>query len=93
MLDRTWDGQPVASEPPWGASVIVYRRRPDLEVLLLHRAHEGPSPEAACPLDANVRLSHEHDRMEWVVPAIASARSLPASVGVRFEHLERLLAR
>jgi 8-oxo-dGTP pyrophosphatase MutT (NUDIX family) len=39
-MDTTWDGLPVARDWPRGASVVV--RRPDGEVLLLHRAHEGP---------------------------------------------------
>jgi 8-oxo-dGTP pyrophosphatase MutT (NUDIX family) len=36
---RTWDGVPRAREKPYGATVVVRRRG---EVLLLHRAHEGP---------------------------------------------------
>ncbi len=40
--DRTtWDGLPVADEPPFGAMVVVYRRSPD-RLLMLHRAHHGP---------------------------------------------------
>lgn len=38
----TWDGLPIAAEPPYGASVIVYRRSP-AQLLLLHRAHYGPA--------------------------------------------------
>lgn len=40
-LETTWDGEPVSPEPPFGASVIVVRRRPRFEVLMLHRAHQG----------------------------------------------------
>lgn len=41
-MERTWDGQPIAEEPPFGASVVVYRRRAGaLEFLVLHRAHGG----------------------------------------------------
>jgi 8-oxo-dGTP pyrophosphatase MutT (NUDIX family) len=36
---RTWDDRPISREKPYGATVVV--RRGD-EVLLLHRAHEGP---------------------------------------------------
>jgi 8-oxo-dGTP pyrophosphatase MutT (NUDIX family) len=42
---RTWDGQEIAPEPPFGATVVVYREMPELEVLLLHRAHRGPDYE------------------------------------------------
>jgi aminoglycoside 6'-N-acetyltransferase len=37
--ERTWDGQPVAAEPPHGASVVV--RRASGGYLVLHRAHLG----------------------------------------------------
>jgi 8-oxo-dGTP pyrophosphatase MutT (NUDIX family) len=40
----TWDGLPVSDEPPYGATVVVFRRgRAGLELLLLHRAHHGPA--------------------------------------------------
>lgn len=41
---RTWDGQPISKEPPYGAMIVVYRRTtgPAPEFLLLHRAHNGP---------------------------------------------------
>lgn len=43
---RTWDGQPIAPESPFGATVVVYRRMDaGVEYLLLHRAHEGPEYE------------------------------------------------
>ncbi len=38
---RTWDGQPISPVPPFGATVVVYRRTPELAILLLHRAHHG----------------------------------------------------
>ncbi len=42
----TWDGQPRAAEPPFGAAVIVYRRcTAGREFLLLHRSHAGPDYE------------------------------------------------
>src|SRR5687768_10625687 len=50
---HTWDGLPIADDPPHGASVIVYRRTDSgLEFLVLHRAHHGPDYEgdwAWCP--------------------------------------------
>lgn len=44
MVRQTWDGQPIAPDEPHGSAVMVRRRTPDgsVEVLLLHRAHEGP---------------------------------------------------
>lgn len=42
----TWDGKPIAASPPFGATVVVYRTAQQApEVLLLHRAHEGPDFE------------------------------------------------
>jgi 8-oxo-dGTP pyrophosphatase MutT (NUDIX family) len=42
----TWDGQPIANEPPYGATVVVYRAAPHgPEFLLLHRSHHGPDFE------------------------------------------------
>jgi 8-oxo-dGTP pyrophosphatase MutT (NUDIX family) len=38
---HTWDGLPRATEPPFGCLVVVYRRSPQLEILLLHRANQG----------------------------------------------------
>jgi 8-oxo-dGTP pyrophosphatase MutT (NUDIX family) len=39
---RTWDDRPISRERPYGATVVVHRGD---EVLLLHRAHEGPGYE------------------------------------------------
>lgn len=45
-LDRTWDGLPVSPDPPYGATVVVYRRQGGGVVyLILHRAHRGPGYE------------------------------------------------
>ena len=42
-LRTTWDGLPISEEPPFGATVVVYRHNgARLEILLLHRAHHGP---------------------------------------------------
>jgi 8-oxo-dGTP pyrophosphatase MutT (NUDIX family) len=39
---RTWDGREVAGEPPFGATVAVWRERDGVrEWLVLHRAHHG----------------------------------------------------
>src|SRR5689334_8450153 len=41
--DITWDGLPIAQEPPFGAVVVVFRDGGSgCELLLLHRAHSGP---------------------------------------------------
>ena|SRR5688572_1650857 len=46
MIVRTWDGLPVSPEPPYGATVVVFRQTVDgPELLMLHRAHEGPEYE------------------------------------------------
>ncbi len=43
---HTWDGLPMAKEPPFGASVVVFRRgRSGIEILMLHRSHNGPDYE------------------------------------------------
>ncbi|HEY8552705.1 MAG TPA: NUDIX domain-containing protein [Thermaerobacter sp.] len=42
---HTWDGLPVSPEPPFGATVVVYRCGAVQEFLLLHRAHRGPDFE------------------------------------------------
>ena len=45
MSERTtWDGLPIAEDFPNGATVVVWRRvaGKGIEVLLLHRAHQGP---------------------------------------------------
>ena len=42
-FSRTWDGLPVADEPPFGAMVVVFRRAgEDIELLVLHRRAAGP---------------------------------------------------
>lgn len=45
-MAKTWDGQEIAPEAPFGAMVVVYRRGASgMEYLLLHRAHQGPDFE------------------------------------------------
>lgn len=42
----TWDGLPVSQEPPYGCTVVVFRRMgDDLELLMLHRKHNGAEYE------------------------------------------------
>ncbi len=42
-FSRTWDGLPVAEEPPFGAMVVVFRRvGKNIELLVLHRRAAGP---------------------------------------------------
>jgi 8-oxo-dGTP pyrophosphatase MutT (NUDIX family) len=42
----TWDGLPISPDPPFGATIVVFRRAADgPELLLLHRAHHGPEYE------------------------------------------------
>lgn len=44
--ETTWDGQPIAQEPPYGAMVLAYRMNGDQpEFLMLHRAEHGPDFE------------------------------------------------
>jgi 8-oxo-dGTP pyrophosphatase MutT (NUDIX family) len=46
MITTTWDGLPVSPEPPYGATVVVFRQGPDgAELLMLHRTHHGPDYE------------------------------------------------
>jgi 8-oxo-dGTP pyrophosphatase MutT (NUDIX family) len=42
-MERTWDGLPVAPEPPYACCVVVWREGVAArEFLVLHRAHFGP---------------------------------------------------
>ncbi len=44
-LTHTYDGRPMAQEPPFGAAVVVHRRGPGgLELLILRRVSTGPAP-------------------------------------------------
>jgi 8-oxo-dGTP pyrophosphatase MutT (NUDIX family) len=62
MIRSTWDRLPVSPEPPYGTTVVVFRRAADgPELLLLHRAHEGPDYEGdwAWTPQAGARLPGE----------------------------------
>ena len=127
----TWDGLPVNKRPPYGCSVVVFRRVDSgLHLLMLHRRHNGDDYEgdwawtapsgarlpgetvSACarrelaeetgltlpiqrtscgrrdwrvfcaeaPHDTTITLDMEHDRYEWLTPAEALRRCLPARV-------------
>jgi 8-oxo-dGTP pyrophosphatase MutT (NUDIX family) len=42
-MQTTWDGKEIHPEPPYGSTIVVYRNvEGELQVLLLHRSHEGP---------------------------------------------------
>jgi len=41
-METTWDGLPIARDPPYAACVVVWRHGPrGREFLLLHRVHAG----------------------------------------------------
>lgn len=66
MPDRTYDGLAITPDPPFGASVIVYRQsRRSIEFLLLHRAHQGVDYEGdwawTPPSGARLPGEHPHD--------------------------------
>lgn len=45
-METTWDGKPISPDPPYGASIIVYRpSAKGRRFLILHRAHRGPAYE------------------------------------------------
>lgn len=45
-MQTTWDGRPVGAEPPFGATVVVWRPAANgREWLVLHRAHHGRAYE------------------------------------------------
>lgn len=45
-MERTWDGQPIAPDPPHGVAIVVFRNNAaGREYLILHRAHHGPTYE------------------------------------------------
>ena len=58
----TYDGLPISLEPPFGATVVVYRARlGGVEVLILYRAHSGEGFEGdwAWTPPAGARLPSE----------------------------------
>lgn len=45
VADHPGADEIMAGDRPGGATIVVYRRQPELQVLLLHRAHSGPDYE------------------------------------------------
>ena len=78
-MDATWDGLPVAREPPYAVAVVVWRRRQArTEFLLLHRlAPGGPGFEGdwAWTPPAGARQPGEP-------PDAAAARELNEEIGL-----------
>lgn len=73
-MEKTWDGLPISREPPYGATIVVFRRAGDaLELLMLHRAHHGPD--------------YEGD-WAWTPPAGSRLPGEPIEVCARRELLE-----
>ena len=71
MTQTTHDGQPITPDPPFGASIIVYRRTGDqVEFLILHRAHHG--------------IAYEGD-WAWTPPAGARWPGEPPDEGAQRE--------
>jgi len=72
----TYDGLPIAKDPPCGASIIVYREKPEgIEFLLLHRAHSGRDfegewawapPAGARQPDEEIQACAERELLEEV---------------------------
>ncbi len=63
MPNTTYDGREISPDPPFGASIVAYRRRTDLiEFLILHRAERGSSYEGdwAWTPPAGARWPGEH---------------------------------
>jgi 8-oxo-dGTP pyrophosphatase MutT (NUDIX family) len=64
-VEVTWDGQAVATEPPFGATVVVYRQGVGgAELLVLHRPH----------------AAREHE-VDWVWTPPAGARYPGEEIG------------
>ncbi|MGH3071303.1 MAG: NUDIX domain-containing protein [Gaiellaceae bacterium] len=78
-MESTWDGLPVAREPPYAACVVVWRRAPHgREFLVLHRLHAGgPDHEGdwAWTPPAGARLPGES-------PEVTAARELLEETGL-----------
>ena len=60
-MSTTWDGLPIAEDPPVGCSVVVRRERAVSELLVLHRSSDGVDHEGdwAWTSPAGARLPGE----------------------------------
>jgi 8-oxo-dGTP pyrophosphatase MutT (NUDIX family) len=77
-MAETWDGLPVAREPPYACCVVVWREAAGgREFLVLHRAHFGPdfAGDWAWTPPSGARLPGED-------PAAAAARELREETGL-----------
>jgi 8-oxo-dGTP pyrophosphatase MutT (NUDIX family) len=77
-MKTTWDGVPVAREPPFASCVVVWRDGAvGPEFLVLHRAHFGPdfSGDWAWTPPSGARQPGEH-------PDAAAARELREETGL-----------
>lgn len=83
-MTHTYDGKPVAQDPPHGAAVIVHRRgERGLELLILRRAHTGPtSDEPPSPGQDEV------GDWAWTPPAGARLPGEPVGLCAQRELLE-----
>jgi len=83
-LTHTYDGKPVAQDPPQGATVIVHRRGAQgLELLILRRAHTGPASDA--PL---IPSRDDVGDWTWTPPAGCRLPSEPVGLCAQRELLE-----
>ncbi len=97
MTSVTWDGQPIATEPPYGAAIIVYRRAgynrrkktpcelaPEYEFLILHRSYGGTGYEGAWAWTPPSGARQPGEDIE-----ACAARELKEEVGLMFLPLHR----
>jgi 8-oxo-dGTP pyrophosphatase MutT (NUDIX family) len=79
-LTHTYDGKPVAQDPPQGATVIVHRRGAQgLELLILRRSHTGPTSDSE---------PHHAGDWTWTPPAGCRLPSEPVGLCAQRELLE-----
>ncbi len=82
-FERTWDGEPISKEPPFGAAVVVYRRLgaeadAPLAFLVLHRGQQGPDYEGEWAWGPPAGARHPGEPI-----AACAARELLEETGMR----------